>query len=416
MGPSVSNMPSNDLNDHAISDTDFYALLGVTFQTSQRDIDRAWRQTALKYHPDKVGDDPVAKEKFHLAQIGYDLLSDPGSKALYDSARNARIQREKKNNELRGRRRTLAEDLFTRERCFKRERDECEDEEEMLEREVRRLAEDGKRRRKEREDTLRNEMQIFDRNEVVDGEKLDVTVLTSQTSVSEIDRTVKIRWPLGDGEPLPISQEQIVNLFSKFGNIESADLLNPKPLKSETRKKHKKQLMATCMVQYSSIVGAHTAVEDFKKQQGREWERFEFVFWAAGKEPRFIGAATQNKHEELVPNAAPLTPEGDNREAGSGKSVPSSFNLFNAFSKPSAAAVPGAHGLLKKPSFASFSSAAFTTPTGSPASNRSVNSPSFEEMMMIRLKNAEKKRLEDEIRKQDEAVATSGVGEVILSR
>lgn len=409
-------MPSNDLNDHAISDTDFYALLGVTFETSQRDIDRAWRQTALKYHPDKVGDDPVAKEKFHLAHIGYDLLSDPGSKALYDSARNARIQREKKNNELRGRRRTLAEDLFTRERGFRRERDEFEDEEEMLEREVRRLAEDGKRRRKEREDTLRNEMQNFDRNEVIDGEKLDDTVLTSQTSVSEIDRTVKIRWPLGDGEPLPIRQEQIVNLFSKFGNIESADLLNPKPLKSETRKKHKKQLMATCMVQYSSIVGAHTAVEDFKKQQGHEWERFDFVFWAAGKEPRFIGAATQNKHEERVPNAAPLTPKGDNREAGSGKSVPPSFNLFNAFSKPSAAAVSGAHGLLKKPSFASFSSAAFTTPTGSPASNRSVNSPSFEEMMMIRLKNAEKKRLEDEIRKQDEAVAASGVGEVNLSR
>lgn len=411
-------MPSNDLQDNAVSETDFYALLGVTFETSQRDIDRAWRQTALKYHPDKVGDDPVAKEKFHLAQIGYDLLSDPASKALYDSARNARIQREKKNNELRGKRRTMAEDLFSRERGFKRERDECEDEEERLEREVRRLAEDGRRRRKEREDTLRNEMQIAERNEVVEGEKLDATVLTSQTSVSEIDRTVKIRWPLGDGQPLPIGQDQVINLFSKFGKIESADLLKPKPLKSESRKKHKKQLMATCMVQYSSIVGAHTAVEDFKKQQGREWERFDSVFWAAGKEPHFVGAATQNQqHKEGVPSPAPLTPKRNNREAGSGKSVPPSFNLFNTFSTPSAAAVPGADGLLKKPSFASFSSAAFTTPTGSPASYRSVSSPSFEEMMMIRLKNAEKKRLEDEIRKQDEAVAaTIGGGEVNFSR
>lgn len=411
-------MPSNDLKDNAVSETDFYALLGVTFETSQKDIDRAWRQTALKYHPDKVGDDPVAKEKFHLAQIGYDLLSDPASKALYDSARNARIQREKKNNELRGKRRTMAEDLFSRERGFKRERDECEDEEERLEREVRRLAEDGRRRRKEREDTLRNEMQIAERNDFVEGEKLDATVLTSQTSVSEIDRTVKIRWPLGDGQSLPIGQDQVINLFSKFGKVESADLLNPKPLKSESRKKHKRQLMATCMVQYSSIVGAHTAVEDFKKQQGREWERFDSVFWAAGKEPHFVGAATQNQHKEGLPSPAPLTPNRNNRENGSGKSVPPpSFNLFNIFSTPSAAAVPGADGLLKKPSFASFSSAAFTTPTGSPASYRSVSSPSFEEMMMIRLKNAEKKRLEDEIRKQDEAVAaTSGGGEVNFSR
>ena len=409
-------MPSNDLKDQAVSDTDFYALLGVTFENSQRDIDRAWRQTALKYHPDKVGDDAVAKEKFHLAQIGYDLLSDPASKALYDSARNARIQREKKKNELSGRRRTMAEELFTRERGFKHERDECEDEGERLEREVRRLAEDGKRRRKEREDTLRNELQNAEQKAVVQGGISDVTVLTSPTSVSEIDRTVKIRWSLGDGRSFPIGQDQIINLFSKFGIIESADMLNPKPLKSESRKKHKKQLMAICMVQYSSIVGAHTAVEDFKKQQGGEWERFDSVFWAAGKEPDFIGAATQNKHEEKVLNPAPLTPKRDTREAGSGKSAPSSYNFFNAFSTPPAATVPGANSLLKKPSFASFSSAAFMTPTGSPASYRSVSSPNFEEMMMIRLKNAEKKRLEHEIRKQDEAVATGGGGEVNLSR
>lgn len=414
-------MPFNDLKVHAVSDTDFYALLGVTFETSQRDIDRAWRQTALKYHPDKVGDNPAAKEKFHLAQIGYDLLSDPASKALYDSARNARIQREKRNNELMGRRRTMAEDLFTRERGFKRERYEGEEEdgEERLEVEVRRLAEDGKRRRKEREDTLRNEMQNVERNEVVDGEKLDGTVFTSQASVSEIDRTVKIRWPLGDGQPLPIGQDQIINLFSKFGKIESADLLKPKLLRSERRKKHKKQLMVTCMVQYSSIVSAHTAVEDFKKQQGSEWERFDSVFWAAGEEPHFIGTATQNKHAEEVPDPVPLTPKRDTREPSNGKSAPSSFNLFNAFSTPSAVTAPGADGLRKRPSFASFSSAAFTTPTGSPASHRSVNSPGFEEIMMIRLKNAEKRRLEEEIRKQDEAVAAVaavGGGEVDVSR
>ena len=52
-------MPSDDINSYATSDTDFYELLGVGFETSQKDIDRAWRKTALKYHPDKVGNDPV---------------------------------------------------------------------------------------------------------------------------------------------------------------------------------------------------------------------------------------------------------------------------------------------------------------------------------------------------------------------
>lgn len=142
-------MPSDDLKTYATSSTDFYALLGITFETSQKDIDRAWRRTALKYHPDKVGADPTAKEKFHLAQIGYDLLSDPSSKAIYDNARTARLQRQRQNELFEGRRRQMKDDLEARERGVKRSWDEMGmGEEEKLEREIRRLAEDGKRRRK----------------------------------------------------------------------------------------------------------------------------------------------------------------------------------------------------------------------------------------------------------------------------
>ena len=146
----IGQMPLDDLKHYATSDTDFYALLDVSFETSQKDIDRAWRKTALKYHPDKVGNDPVAKEKFHLAQIGYDLLSDPASKAIYDNARSARLQRKRQNDLFEGRRRQMKDDLEMRERGVKRPRDEGDGEEEKLEREIRRLAEDGARRRKER--------------------------------------------------------------------------------------------------------------------------------------------------------------------------------------------------------------------------------------------------------------------------
>ena len=391
-------MPSDDLKNYAASDTDFYDLLGVTFETSQKDIDRAWRRTALKYHPDKVGNDPVAKDKFHLAQIGYDLLSDPASKAIYDNARSARLQKKRQNDLFEGRRRQMKDDLEARERGVKRPREDEDGDEEKLEREIRRLAEDGKRRRKEREDALRKEMQKESENADVavgtpasgNGHADEVTRV--QSTVSEIDRTVKVRWPV-DGEGGSITADGVKNIFSRFGLIESADLLNPKMLR--LGKKQKKQLAVVCMIQYKSVVGAHAAVEDFPKQDGPEWKTFDSVFWAANKEPDFITAHQGNR---TATDSAPATPTPNGR----GKGTYAFPGSDSGASTPAGSPKADGGRLNKMPSFASFSPAAFNTPKGSPfGKGLGVNSPSLEEMTMIRLKNAEKKRLAAEIERQD---------------
>ena len=390
-------MPSDDLKDYATSDTDFYTLLGITFETSQKDIDRAWRRTALKYHPDKVGNDPIAKEKFHLAQIGYDLLSDPTSKAIYDNARNARLQRKRQNELFEGRRRDMKNDLEARERGVKRPRDEDQGDEEKLEREIRRLAEDGKRRRKEREEALRRDMQK-------EAETSDGTAQTPGSAspnpsaaakmppgVSDIDRTVKVRWPV-EGEGGSITADHVKALFSHFGPIESADLLSPKMLR--LGKKQKKQLAVVCMIQYKSVVGAHAAVEDFQKQEGPEWKTFDSVFWAANKEPEFLTQQSNKGSTDSVPS----TPTANSR-------MRSSFGFAGVDSQsstPAASPQVDSDGLRKKPSFTSFSPAAFNTPKGSPfGKGLGANSPSLEELTMIRLKNAEKKRLAAELERQD---------------
>ena len=390
-------MPSDDLKNYATSDTNFYTLLGITFETSQKDIDRAWRRTALKYHPDKVGNDPVAKEKFHLAQIGYDLLSDPTSKAIYDNARNARLQRKRQNELFEGRRRDMKNDLEARERGVKRPRDEDQGDEEKLEREIRRLAEDGKRRRKEREEALRRDMQK-------EAETSDGTAQTPGSTspnpsaaakmpsgVSDIDRTVKVRWPV-EGEGGSITADHIKALFSLFGPIESADLLSPKMLR--LGKKQKKQLAVVCMIQYKSVVGAHAAVEDFQKQEGPEWKLFDSVFWAANKAPEFLTQQSNKGSTDSVPS----TPTANGR-------MRSSFGfsgIDSQSSTPTASPQVDSDGLRKKPSFTSFSPAAFTTPKGSPfGKGLGANSPSLEELTMIRLKNAEKKRLAAELERQD---------------
>ena len=400
-------MPSDDLKNYATSDTDFYTLLGITFETSQKDIDRAWRKTALKYHPDKVGNDPVAKEKFHLAQIGYDLLSDPANKVLYDNTRNARLQRKRQNELFEGRRKQMKDDLEAREKGVKRGREEEDGDEEKLEREIRRLAEDGKRRRKEKEDLLRKELQqeseqgTTERPGPVNGVHSGNVNADSNQGVSELDRTVKVRWPK-EGQGEQIGEARIITLFSDFGRIESVHLLNPKMLRLGSSKK--KQLAAICMIQFTSVVGAHAAVEDFKKQVGTEWELFDSVFWAANKEPDFLTAYQPGAES---PASKPSTPN----RTGRPNSQSSFLNKDNRPSTPSASSHVAGDGLGKMPSFSSFSPSSFNSPKASPfGKGLGVNSPSLEEMTMIRLKNAEKKRLADEIQRQDEeAAATAAI-------
>lgn len=421
-------MPSDDLAQYATSTHDFYALLGITFETSATDIRRAYRKTALKYHPDKVGNDPSAVEKFHLLQIGYDVLSDPAVKALYDNARAARLQKQRQNELFAGKRRKMKEDLEARERGVKRGREWEEGQgeegpEERLEREVRRLAEDGKRRRREREEMLRRELreeEAEDRRKVAggeDGEEVDSQArfkrgtATPQTGVAEIDRTVKVRWPReGAGED--IEKDRLTSIFSKFGPIESAFLLKDKKQKTAD-KREKKMMMATGVIVYSSVIGAYAAVEDTKKQLGDEWRIFDSVFWAGNKEPDFLPQTSPSQVDSSsTPPSTPLSTRKSSNTASAHPLIPTPTATGNGTSTPLASSSTtnaNGSGLRKVPSFASFSSANLNTPSKNSPFGKGLgpNSPSLEEITMIRLRNAEKRRLEEEIRRGDEEAAVA---------
>ena len=86
----------------------------------------------------------------------------------------------------------------------------------------------------------------------------------SAQGVAEIDRTVKVRWPV-EGQGFSLTADRVKEVFSKFGKIESADLLNTKMLRLSGSKK--KQPAVVCMIQYSSVVGAHAAVDTFDARQ-----------------------------------------------------------------------------------------------------------------------------------------------------
>ena len=63
---------------------DYYEVLGVNRNANADEIKKAYRQAAIKYHPDKNPGDKEAEEKFKEAAEAYDVLSNPDKRARYD--------------------------------------------------------------------------------------------------------------------------------------------------------------------------------------------------------------------------------------------------------------------------------------------------------------------------------------------
>lgn len=61
---------------------DPYKILGIKKDADGKAIKAAYRRQSAVHHPDKAGGDT---EKFQQVKLAYDVLSDPGRKARYDS-------------------------------------------------------------------------------------------------------------------------------------------------------------------------------------------------------------------------------------------------------------------------------------------------------------------------------------------
>jgi len=63
---------------------DYYKILGVAKDASDKDLKSAFRRLARKYHPDVNPGDKSAEEKFKEVSVAYDVLSDPKKRKLFD--------------------------------------------------------------------------------------------------------------------------------------------------------------------------------------------------------------------------------------------------------------------------------------------------------------------------------------------
>jgi molecular chaperone DnaJ len=68
----------------AATKRDYYDVLGIVRDASADDIKKAYRQLALKFHPDRNPGDEEAPKRFKEAAEAYEVLSDPDKRQRYD--------------------------------------------------------------------------------------------------------------------------------------------------------------------------------------------------------------------------------------------------------------------------------------------------------------------------------------------
>lgn len=372
-----------DLEELARSTTeDYYELLSVPFDAEESVIKRAYRKASIRYHPDKNPDNKDAADRFIALGWARDILIDPKLKGEYDRARTRRREKAFQDELLSGNRRKMKEELERREResadfgaSLKRKRAADMSEAERREQEIQRLAEDGKRRRKEaqdRKDKARKEEEDAAAEPVKNPEPQP----SKPGDSAELDRTIKIRFHR-EGETTTWDKDSIRSMFEKYGKIDSIIMGKDKKLKLEGEK-HRK-LVAMVFVVYARLDHAHAAVSDAKADH----PALDSVAWANG-EPDLSSSSSTHTN-------------------GTSASRPPPTAIETAAPAPSTPAPPS------KSFRASFTSSLGTgsgaTPLGTPKFSFSPKTPSLEEVTMMRLKNAEKKRLEEQIRKKEAAEA-----------
>jgi molecular chaperone DnaJ len=74
-----------------VSKRDYYEVLGVSRDTSESDIKKAYRRLAMKYHPDRNPEDADAEQKFKEASEAAEILMDSEKRSAYDQFGHAAV-------------------------------------------------------------------------------------------------------------------------------------------------------------------------------------------------------------------------------------------------------------------------------------------------------------------------------------
>ncbi|XP_078419159.1 dnaJ homolog subfamily C member 17 isoform X2 [Cetorhinus maximus] len=247
---------------------------------SQTEIKKAYRQKALKCHPDKNPDNPKAVELFHQLSQALEVLTDAAAKAAYDKIRKAKKQAAERNQKLDSKRKKVKLDLEAREREAQLNEEEEIKIAKNLDEVIARLREEGSRHLEEQQRLIKEQI-MLERDQRLQGS--DVRTDSKNNSTPKL----KLKWKCkkDDESNGGYSHEYLLSILKKYGEV-----LN---LLISSKKK------GTAIVEFSSTKTAELA---FKNETGLTSNPLKISWLEGPPPPNTTSNAASSSLETSTPN------------------------------------------------------------------------------------------------------------------
>ncbi|KAJ7379826.1 DnaJ (Hsp40), sub C, member 17 [Desmophyllum pertusum] len=215
-----------------------YEILGVTRESSKKEITKAYRKKALKCHPDKNPDNQEAVELFHELSKALEILSDPKAKAAYDAVLRAKERARLRTQALDVKRKKFKQDLEEREDAAKAGKENDEMATKNLQAEIERLREEGSKLLKEQQEFLKTQLR-----KEMESER-------DKTNSEDATPKLKVRWKSKKSDLTNggYTQEMLKSFFEKYGEVSYVIVSSKKK--------------GSAVVEFKSVASAKVALEN----------------------------------------------------------------------------------------------------------------------------------------------------------
>eukprot|EP00956_Cyclotella_meneghiniana_P017241 scaffold27883_cov65-Cyclotella_meneghiniana.AAC.2 len=225
-------MPSSTLDKDGMPLKDPYIVLGISTNATETEIKRAYRQQALKLHPDKQSDTLTESQRLALDKQFHEvkdarafLLDAEHAEARRKYAANLASERmrhaeeERRERTMSSRRKRMRDELSTREKMAKMASSGSKQTTSEDRFDVERLRREGERLREE-----------YSRREAeVDAERRHKMAVDRATQkLQKEDRQVRLKWSRKKIVGGVHTKQSLTAIMKDFGQVEEVELLGSK--------------------------------------------------------------------------------------------------------------------------------------------------------------------------------------------